>query len=391
LKSRAVSKYFSPIRSSFQVSYRFPIHFTEDSFKKGNPLFSDVIRSGGDHSRHRVFFVIDKNVAHGHPDLTASLSRYFSHNSSRLELVADPMIIPGGESCKNNPSLLKKIYRAVDRHNLCRHSYIVAVGGGALLDLAGFVAATAHRGLRHIRMPSTVLSQSDSGVGVKNGINLFRKKNFLGTFHPPFAVINDFQLLSSLPVKDKIAGLSESVKVALLKDPSFFAFLEDNCRAFKTQHPHVLKETIYRCARWHNRHIVSGGDPFEQRSSRPLDFGHWAAHHLEYLSRYRISHGEAVSVGAALDLTYAFHTGLLKHAVWERILTLLVNLGLPIFHPLLERRHILRGLEEFRRHLGGPLTILLLKDIARPVEVRSIDHPLMIKSIRTLKKYAGVS
>src|SRR5207249_9146075 len=105
-------------------------------------------------------------------------------------------------------------------------SYIIGIGGGTLLDVVGLAAATAHRGVRHVRIPTTTLSQNDSGVGVKNGINAFGKKNFIGAFAPPFAVINDFQLLASLSERDKRAGYVEAVKVALIRDAYFFASLD---------------------------------------------------------------------------------------------------------------------------------------------------------------------
>src|SRR5262249_47001338 len=155
-------------------------------------------------------------------------------------------------------------------------------------------AATAHRGIRLVRVPTTTLSQCDSGVGVKNGINAFNKKNFIGTFAPPFAVINDFQLLTTLGPRDKRAGYAEAVKVACVRDAPFFEALEHDARSLDEFEPHAMRRLIRRCAEIHINHIVNGGDPFESGSARPLDFGHWAAHKLEHLSDFRIRHGEAV-------------------------------------------------------------------------------------------------
>ena len=118
--------------------------------------------------------------------------------------------------------------RMLFEHRIDRHSYVIAIGGGAVLDAVGLVAATAHRGIRHIRVPTTVLSQNDSGVGVKNGVNLYEQKNFVGTFAPPFAVLNDLDFIDALPPRDKIAGMAEAVKVALIRDAEFFRWLEQN-------------------------------------------------------------------------------------------------------------------------------------------------------------------
>src|SRR5207244_13564199 len=160
----------------------------------------------------------------------------------------------------------------------------------------GLAAATAHRGCRHLRIPTTTLSQADSGVGVKNGINAFGKKNFIGTFAPPFAVINDFDLLASNSPRDKRAGYVEAVKVALIRDRDFFEAIErdaDRLHAFDSD---AMEQLIYRCAELHVNHIATSGDPCEFGSSRPLYFGHWAAHKLQQPPEYAIRHDSAGSV-----------------------------------------------------------------------------------------------
>jgi 3-dehydroquinate synthase len=280
----------------------------------------------------------------------------------------------------------------VDRHHIDRHSYLVALGGGALLDMAGLAAATAHRGLRHVRIPTTTLSQADSGVGVKNGINAFGKKNFIGTFAPPFAVINDFELLRSLSVRDKRAGLVEAIKVALIRDRPFFEAMERDAERLRAFEPAAVEEVIYRCAGLHLDHIASSGDPFEFGSARPLDFGHWAAHKLEQLSEYRIRHGEAVAVGIALDVLYSNLIGLLDSQSTDRIFRLLQRLGFELFASELLHTspdgtlRILEGLEEFREHLGGELTITLLREIGHGVEVHEMKRERVVEAIDALRQ-----
>jgi 3-dehydroquinate synthase len=267
---------------------------------------------------------------------------------------------------------------------------VIVVGGGALLDMAGLATATAHRGVRLIRVPTTTLSQADSGVGVKNGINAFGKKNFIGTFAPPFAVINDFQLLATLPPRELRCGYSEAVKVACIRDAGFFAELERDAAALRDFEPAALRRVIHRCAELHAQHIAGSGDPFEFGSARPLDFGHWAAHKLEQLSDHRIRHGEAVAIGIALDVVYARNIGLLSSPSAERVLRLLEELGFGLFAD--ELRHadddrqlrLLEGLSEFKEHLGGRLTITMLSEIGLGVEVHEMVPATIVAGLQEL-------
>jgi 3-dehydroquinate synthase len=252
--------------------------------------------------------------------------------------------------------------------------------------MVGYAAATAHRGLRLIRIPTTVMAQADASIGVKNGVNAFGKKNFVGTFHPPWAVLNDFSFLSTLSHRDWISGIAEAIKVALIKDPPFFDFLEKHAVSLGNRAEDIMREVIHRCAALHLRHISTCGDPFELGSSRPLDFGHWAAHKLEQLTCYRMRHGEAVALGMAIDATYSYLSGLLSKNDWRRIMSILSNIGFDLLSPDLDRgESILEGIEEFREHLGGRLTILLLKGIGETLEVHEMDSEIVRASIALLK------
>ncbi|HET6990567.1 MAG TPA: 3-dehydroquinate synthase, partial [Bacteroidia bacterium] len=241
-----------------------------------------------------------------------------------------------------------------------------------------------------IRIPTTVLSQNDSGVGVKNGINYFGKKNFIGTFAPPFAVINDFNFLKTLSDRDFRCGIAEAVKVGLVKDASFFNYIEKNADALNQREHDVSKQLIYRCAEIHLKHI-SGGDPFEKGNSRPLDYGHWSAHKIEQLSKYQIRHGEAVIMGMCLDAVYANLSGLLSKEELSRLIQLSKKTGFQIFCPEMELKDsngniLINGLQEFREHLGGELTIMLLEKIGKGIEVHEVDNAMMLKAISVLKE-----
>ena len=169
--------------------------------------------------------------------------------------------MPGGEACKNDPEQLFALQGWLQHCHVDRHSCLVIVGGGALLDMAGFAAATTHRGVRVVRMPTTVLAQNDSGVGVKTAINAFGAKNFLGAFAPPFAVLNDYDFIASLPRRDRIAGIAEAVKVAAIRDRAFFDWLDANAEALAAGDDEAMQWMIRRCAELHLNHIGQGGDP----------------------------------------------------------------------------------------------------------------------------------
>jgi len=340
--------------------------------------------------------VLDDSLVKVQPHLAAEVSSYFAAHSEQLSLVRKPMLQPGGEPAKNSWLGVFRLYRAINRHHLDRHSCLVAVGGGALLDVAGFAAATAHRGVRHVRIPTTTLSQCDAGVGVKNGINAFGKKNFIGTFAPPLAVINDFQLLSTLPPRDKRAGYAEAVKVACIRDGCFFEALERDAVSLRQFDPEAMRRLIHRCAELHLNHIADGGDPFEWGSARPLDFGHWAAHKMEQLSRFRLCHGEAVAIGIALDVIYSRLAGYLKMTEAERVLGLLRALGFALYARELslvgrgQEWCLITGLDEFREHLGGNLAITLLRGVGSGFEVHEMIPSRVREAVNELQTRFGL-
>ncbi|HYF65139.1 MAG TPA: 3-dehydroquinate synthase [Herpetosiphonaceae bacterium] len=376
------------LQQDFSVPYRYQVCFTTDLFNPANPVLRDLIGAGSPDQPARLAVFIDQGVLDHHPGLPAQIAAYAAHGPA-MALARDPWIFPGGEAIKNDRGRVDEVYAAVNDYAIDRHSYVVAIGGGAVIDLVGYAAATAHRGVRLIRVPTTVLAQNDAAVGVKTSVNLFGKKNFLGTFTPPFAVINDSRFLATLSDRDWRSGSAEAVKVALLKDPQFFAFIEDRAADLNRRELEPMLHLIHRCAELHLRHIA-GGDPFEFGSARPLDFGHWAAHKLEHLTGYELRHGEAVAIGMALDSAYARLAGHLDEADWRRIIGCLAALGFALDHPALDRPEaLLRGLQEFREHLGGRLTITLLAGIGRPFEAHEMDEDTIRRAIALLREQSS--
>lgn len=376
-------KQFPPIQQNFEVAYSYKLYSTEHVFSQSNTLLADILHS--ESALARVLFVLDSSVASHHPELEQEIIDYCAADI-KLKLVCRPIIVPGGEQVKNDDQQVRNILEAIEREKICRHSFIIAVGGGAVIDMVGYAAAIAHRGVRLVRIPTTVLSQNDAAVGVKNSINAFGKKNFIGTFSPPYAIINDKQFLKTLDNRDWISGIAEAVKVSLIKDFAFYEYIKSNALALNQRKIDVMEYLIYRCAQLHIEHIASG-DPFESGSSRPLDFGHWAAHKLEHMTNYRLRHGEAVAKGMAIDLVYASLQGFISVKDRDDILHVLRTIGFDLEVSVCsqaEMDELLLGIEEFREHLGGQLTITLLSGIGNKKNVHDIDKPVMERAIRML-------
>jgi 3-dehydroquinate synthase len=384
------------VRHTMQVGFQYPVLFTEGVFDAANPCLRDVVAAGAEDGPSKLVVVADSGLLEGRPDLADEIVEYCRAHEDVLRLMAPVLVLPGGERVKNEWRYVLEVLRVIQEGRICRHSYVVAVGGGAMLDVVGFAAAMAHRGVRLVRVPTTVLAQDDSAIGVKNGINAFGTKNYLGTFAPPVAVINDARFLPTLSDRDWCGGLSEAVKVGLIRDAGLFEFIEAHADRLKRRDLSVMTAVVRRSAELHYAHIATGGDPFETGSSRPLDYGHWAAHKLEHLTDYRLRHGEAVAIGIALDATYAWLSGFLPEPEWRRIIDVLQALGLAVYTSELSRhldndadpRNVLRGLLEFQEHLGGQLTVMLLRAIGQGFEVHEIRRDVMIRSIDVLKTLA---
>ncbi|MEM7522838.1 MAG: 3-dehydroquinate synthase [Pseudomonadota bacterium] len=379
----------------FSVPYEFPVAFTDALFDPRNPLLIETLRLREPGKRHRCLVFIDDGVLAARPGLANDVIAYAATHEAEMELVAPPETVTGGERIKTDLTHLEHLQDRIHETRIDRHSYVIAIGGGAVLDAVGLAAATAHRGVRLVRAPTTVLAQNDSGVGVKNAVNLKGVKNYVGSFAPPWAVLNDYDFIRGLPARERIAGIAEAVKVALIRDRVFFEWLEANANRLATFDEAAERYMIRRCAALHMRQIGTGGDPFEMGSARPLDFGHWAAHKLEALTRHHLRHGEAVAIGIALDTRYSVLSGLLPAGEDERVVALLEHLGFRIHHPALERTNaegrslVLAGLDEFREHLGGELTITLLSTLGTGVEVHEIAPERVADAIDWLAAREG--
>lgn len=369
---------------SFSVPFTHRIRFTQDILDDEVDVLLDCLEPAA--SPPKVLLVLEEPVAAANSQRIAAFTDHLDH-SAAVELCGAPMLLPGGEGVKNSDAAIETVLQAINHHDLDRRSYVVVIGGGAVLDAVGYAAAIAHRGVRLIRLPTTTLAQGDSGVGVKNAINYFGKKNWVGTFAVPWAVINDASLLATLPDRDFRCGFSECVKVALLKSSVDFYDIARNATEIARRDMSISCRILKQSCLHHLRHITQGGDPFEALEARPLDFGHWSAHKMEPMSDYRLRHGEAVAIGLALDCIYSSLVYGLPEDELEAIIGTLIDLRLPLWDETLEDADVvMRGLEEFRQHLGGRLTVTMLRRIGSPIDVHKIDDAAMRQSIAVLRE-----
>lgn len=367
------------IKASFSIPIQFPVIFVDNIFKTEQDVFSSFITQT--EQPVLVLPIIEQGVVDHHPTIIADIMELLI----AYQLVpVSSLVLQGGEEGKNKPEQINIIVDKCIEQTIDRHSYILAIGGGAFIDMVGYAASITHRGVRLIRMPTTVLAQNDAGIGVKNAINYKRRKNFLGTFTPPQAVINDFHFLDTLTTQDKRAGIAEAIKVALIKNQSFFGFLYASKDKLKIFAPVVMKKMIMDCAQEHLLHICKNGDPYEMGSARPLDFGHWSAHAFEEISGFELRHGEAVAIGILLDCYYSHAKGWLNEKEFSQVNDLISELGFPICIETLAQLNIEESLDNFRTHIGGQLCITMLKGIGKAFEVNEIDLNLMHECVNAL-------
>ena len=381
------------IKQSFNIQYEYQLYFTSGLFNTENPIFAKLIADYKNTDPIKLLFVIDEGVEKHHTHLKTQIIEYCKSNNLHLQHT-DTLVVPGGEQSKNSDTSIALTLQAIHENKICRHSFVVVIGGGAVIDMVGYAAAIAHRGVKLIRIPTTVLAQNDAAVGVKNSVNAFDKKNFLGTFAPPFAIINDSDYLATLDQRDWISGIAEAIKVALIKDKEFYNYIAEHAIALKNRDLKSMQYVIYKCAEMHMQHIAQGGDPFETGSSRPLDFGHWAAHKMEFMTDYGLRHGEAVAKGIALDVTYAQLIGLISMTELSHVLHVMRAIGFDLSIPVnsdMEMSLLMNGIEEFREHLGGELTITLIAGLGIKHDVHTIDKVLMKQAVEKLNLQIAIN
>lgn len=364
-------------QSDIQIPRRHVVVFCDDAFGPQSDRWFDLLPEGC----HRILPVFDSGFDAAHPTCRPRVEAFLDAHPSRFDRALS-LVVPGGEVAKNDPKVVDSVLAAIHAENICRQSFVAIFGGGAVLDAVGFAASIAHRGVKVLRFPTTTLAQDDAGIGVKNGVNHHNEKNWRGVFAIPTAVINDFSLLASLSDRDWRSGFSEAVKVALLKDAREFELLEQHAETIARRSEVESQRAIMRSAELHWRHIVEGGDPFEDEIARPLDYGHWSAHRLERLTDGALKHGEAVAIGLGIDAALAVELGRSTPDFQRRVLGVLHKFGFTLDHPQLDDpAAIFMGIEQFRAHLGGALTLTLVAEPGVPFDIHDADFALISSAI----------
>lgn len=381
------------IEQRFAVTYTYPVIFCHDLFDLQNDVLIDLLaRDELAPKPYRIVVVIDRGVECAHPQLVQKITAWITARQDKVELAMPIEFLPGNEFVKKHDGVTERLVKLAYQTHIGRKDTFIVIGGGSVQDVVGYAASVVHRGCRVIRVNTTTLSQADAGVGVKNGVDYGSCKNFLGTFAPPAAVVNDSLFLPTLSDKDWRNGISEAVKVAVIKDVAFLEWLQENASALLARELPVMEEMVYRTAQLHLTHIAAGGDPFERGTARPLDFGHWCAHRLEAMTCYQMSHGEAVAIGIALDVVYASLLDLITPVEAARVIALLKSCGLRVWCDELalrgtdDRLTILEGLRQFKEHLGGDLCVTLPNGLGQKVEVHEMNERLIERAVALLQE-----
>ena len=281
------------------------------------------------------------------------------------------IILPDGEAYKN-AEYLNQIYTGLLENHADRHTTILALGGGVIGDMAGYAAATYQRGIPFIQLPTTLLSQVDSSVGGKTGINHPLGKNMIGAFYQPQAVIADTDCLQTLPPREFSAGMAEVIKYALLGDAGFLSWLEAHTPAIMQQQPDVLAQTIYHCC--HMKAEIVGQDEKEKGIRAHLNLGHTFGHAIEAQMGYgNWLHGEAVAAGMVLACRLSEHKGYLKAADTERVIRLLQTSDLPVAPPNFPVGTWLAHMQHDKKNQAGNIRLVVLKQLGQAVVEAGLD------------------
>jgi 3-dehydroquinate synthase len=299
----------------------------------------------------------------------------------RVGLSSVRMLVPDGERFKNLSSV-RRLYDQLIAHRFERKSFMVALGGGVIGDLAGFAAATYLRGIPVVQVPTTLVAQVDASIGGKTGVDHPKGKNLIGAFHQPKMVYIDPSTLSTLDPREFHAGLAEVVKYGTILDADFFGFLEKEADRILAKDPDTLYYVIKRCCEI--KAEVVQEDERESGLRRILNFGHTIGHAVETLGGYRkYLHGEAVSIGMISASRMAVMMGLCAESEAERILALMIRFGLPVSLPKVKVPDILKIIAVDKKVSGRKVHFVLPERIGR-VSVRGLDVHEVSESIRRL-------
>jgi len=324
----------------------------------------------------RYIIVTDTNVAALHGDRFMSLL-------GRLDLKMDLIEFPAGEASKNITTCLALADKLIEL-GADRTSALIALGGGVVGDMTGFLASIFMRGIPYIQVPTTLLAQVDSSIGGKTGVDLPAGKNMLGTFYQPKGVFIDLSFLDTLPAEEFKNGLAEIVKYGAIEDPDLLRILETETDAIAHRDPEVMKRLITKSCRI-KKGIVEI-DEKENGLRRILNFGHTLGHAVEAESGFAIPHGHGVSIGMTAAARLAESLSYLPKADRVRIETILENIGLPTRIPAgYEKERLLAHIKRDKKKKGAVTPFVLLKKIGMPFVSGEVPEKLILQTIEAIK------
>ena len=295
--------------------------------------------------------------------------------------------VPDAEEAKS-AAVAAFCWGVLGQASFTRTDVIVGVGGGAVTDLAGFVAATWLRGVRVVQVPTTLLAMVDAAVGGKTGINTAEGKNLVGAFHPPAGVLCDLDVLASLPRNDLVSGMAEVVKCGFIADPTILDLVEDDAGAATDPASPVLRELVQRAIAV--KAAVVSTDLREAGPREFLNYGHTLAHAIELTERYAWRHGAAVSVGMVFAAELAQLAGRLDPAVVDRHRAVLGSLGLPLTYRGDRWPQLLDAMRRDKKTRGDRLRFVVLDGVGRPGRLEGPDPSLLVGAYAEISRAAPV-
>jgi 3-dehydroquinate synthase len=353
----------------------YPIHIGKGLLRRTGALF---VKHGIGRS---LVLITDENVARHHlrTVLTALTEKKYS---------VHVIILPPGEQQKRLASA-DRIYTELLRNNVERSATIVALGGGVIGDLAGFIAATFQRGIGFVQIPTTLLAQVDSSVGGKVGINHSLAKNMIGAFHQPQLVIADPDALATLPKREMISGMGEVIKYGMILDPAFFSYIEKNLDRAFARVPNVLMRMVRKSCEL--KSYVVSNDEKEQHLRAILNFGHTIGHALEHAGHFgTLKHGEAILYGMVAEAHIAFRTGMLDFRAKERLERLVQRLPLPALTPMNVRFHpLMKTMMNDKKTQNGTVRMPLPSAVGTVMLPVNVDPLFIREAVDYVKVYGA--
>ena len=343
----------------------YPIYIGEGLLGQLPALFAANGISG------RLMVITNETVAKIHADMVMNslISEGF-----QPELIA----IPDGEVYKSLATA-GKLYEGLARRHAERSTPILALGGGVIGDLAGFVAATYQRGLPFVQLPTTLLAQVDSSIGGKVAVNVGKLKNMAGAFYQPKMVVSDSAVLKTLPQHEIQNGLAEVIKCAVIRGPELFDYLEKNIPAIFSGNTEALTYIVSHSAEIKARVVEQ--DEIDANLRQILNFGHTLGHAVEYATNFGVKHGTAVALGMAATSRLANRMGLLNETDLNRIIGLITSAGLPVSMPVKQPAVLINAITHDKKIADGKVRFIMPTGIGNVTIRDDIDPKLAIEAL----------